>query len=92
MLVEQTGIEGVLISWNAPNTQASESSYHILINSTHNNATTALNATSSPLHVSLQPGVYSMQLVALSQTVIYELPSPVEFTVQGKYVTAIAIM
>ena len=86
-MVEQTGIGRVEISWTAPSTQAPDRGYQILINSTHNN--TVLNVMSSPHSVSLQPGVYSMQLVALSQTVIYKLSSPVEFTVQGTEISVL---
>ena len=82
-MVIQTGIGEVEISWTAPSDQVPDSGYQILINSTHNNTITVLNVMSSPHSVSLQPGVYSMQLVALSQIVIYELPSPLEFIVPG---------
>ncbi len=78
VMVEQTGIERVQISWNAPSSSPSPSSYRITINST------SFENISSPFNIPLPPGVYSMQLVALSHEWIYEVPSPVVFTVQGK--------
>ena len=84
-MVEETGIGKIKISWTASSAQAPDGGYQILINSTHNNTITVLNVMSSPHSVSLQHGVYSMQLVAVSQKVIYELPSPLEFIVQGSY-------
>ena len=85
VMVKQTGIDRVEISWNTSNTQSLDSEYHIFINSSNSNATTTLNATSPPLEASLLPSQYTMQLLTLSENLIYDIPSPVDFIVQGNY-------
>ena len=79
-MAEQTGPETVVVSWTPPSPPPSRG-YRITVNS----ATTSFsrNVSSSPHNLtSLEPGVYSIQLVALTQ----HYPSEgvaVEFTVGG---------
>ncbi len=85
LMAEQTGIEMIQLSWNESNIQTPDNSYHLTINSTsNNNVTITFHFTSAPFNICIRPGVYSMQLVALSQTDVYEILIPVEFTVKGK--------
>ena len=78
--VEQTALEMAQISWTSPSSAPER--YQIIITSTLND-TIKYNTTALSFQLSLQPGVYSMQLVALSSINVYEVPSAVEFTVQG---------
>ncbi len=85
LMAEQTGIEMIQLSWNESNIQTPDNGYHLTVNSANNNNITIIfEVTSTPFNISIQPGVYSMQLVTPSQAEVYGILSPVEFTVKGK--------
>lgn len=82
VVAEQSAYGTVIISWTAPS-YPTPSSYHLIISSTdYGNRIFTDNL--SPFYASaLQPGLYGVRLVALSQSGMYQIPSLVNFTVRG---------
>ena len=89
LTAEQIGPERVVVSWTPPSPPPSRG-YRITVNSTTSSTSVDINAIITYYFLTLQPGVYGIQMVATSH---HHYPSeavgPVEVTVRGTCITDI---
>ena len=81
LMAEQNGIQSVLVSWTAPS-RPPAMGYRVTVGAEEisvDSLSTFVNLTG------LQPGVYAVQVMSLSQHLPSEAVGPVEVTVRGEY-------
>ena len=83
LMARQNGINSVLISWTAPSPPPSMG-YRITTDSTDFSIGIDVTTSATSRTISLQPGMHSIRVRALSQHYPSEIVGPVEVSVRGK--------